>query len=111
MTGAIYAIITVLAWGTWLAPSQNVPLKNQQIRTFYVTLAVLIMSLLVAVVGGVGTLTARSFWLPFPWRPDLGGQRTVRVHWHKSLGYGQGYGHMVTFEHSGFHRLGHAAFW
>jgi glucose uptake protein len=65
MTGAIYAIITVLAWGTWLAPSQNVPLKNQQIRTFYVTLAVLIMAGLVAVVGGVGTLTARTFWLPF----------------------------------------------
>jgi glucose uptake protein len=65
MTGLIYAIITVLAWGTWLAPSQNVPLKNQQIRTFYVTLTVLVMALVVALAGGVGTLTAKLFWLPF----------------------------------------------
>ena len=65
MAGLIYAIVTVLTWGTWLAPSQNVPLKGQQIRTFYVTLAALLLALLVALVGGVGTLTARSFWLPF----------------------------------------------
>jgi glucose uptake protein len=65
MAGLIYAIVTVLAWGTWLAPSQNVPLKSQQVRTFYVTLAVLLLALSVALAGGVGTLTARSFWLPF----------------------------------------------
>ena len=65
MAGLIYAIVTVLAWGTWLAPSQNVPLKGQQVRTFYVTLAVLLLALSVALAGGVGTLTARSFWLPF----------------------------------------------
>ena len=32
MLGIFYAVITVLAWGTWLAPSQNVPFKNQQIK-------------------------------------------------------------------------------
>jgi glucose uptake protein len=32
MLGIFYALITVLAWGTWLAPSQNVPFKNQQIK-------------------------------------------------------------------------------
>ena len=53
MAGLIYAIVTVLAWGTWLAPSQNVPLKGQQVRTFYVTLAVLLLALSVALAGGV----------------------------------------------------------
>jgi glucose uptake protein len=65
MASVIFAIVTVLCWGTWLAPSQNVPLKGQQIRTFYVTLAALLLAVLVALVGGVGTLTAASFWLPF----------------------------------------------
>jgi len=65
MLGLIYSVVTVLAWGTWLAPSQNVPLKGQQTRTFYVTLAVLGMAAVVAFTQGVGTLSARTFWLPF----------------------------------------------
>jgi len=30
MLGIFYALITLLAWGTWLAPSQNVPFKNRR---------------------------------------------------------------------------------
>ena len=65
MTPTAYAIVTVLAWGLWLAPSQTVPLKGQQTRTFYVTLAALLMAVAGALVQGVGSLTALEFWLPF----------------------------------------------
>jgi hypothetical protein len=33
MKGIIFAIITVLAWGAWLAPSQKVQFANPQIKT------------------------------------------------------------------------------
>ncbi len=62
--GIIYAVITVLAWGTWLAPSQKVPMKGQQTRTFYVTLAVLILALIASVFVGFEGLNATTFWFP-----------------------------------------------
>ncbi len=65
MLGLLFAVITVLAWGSWLAPSQNVPMKGQQTRNFYVTLAVLILAVVVAFVRGTQTLTWDVFWLPF----------------------------------------------
>jgi len=63
--GIIYALITVLAWGTWLAPSQNVPMKGQQTRTFYVTLAAMIMALIASVFVGYEGLNSSTFWFPF----------------------------------------------
>ena len=63
--GIIYAVVTVLAWGTWLAPSQNVPMKGQQTRTFYVTLAVLLMALVVSLFTGFEGLNATTFWFTF----------------------------------------------
>jgi glucose uptake protein len=65
MSGFIYAAITVLAWGLWLTPSQNVPLRGQQTRTFYVTLTVLLLALVGALVQGLPSFTAAQFWLPF----------------------------------------------
>lgn len=65
MIGIIYAVLTVLAWGTWLAPSQNVPMKGQQTRTFYVTLAVLFMALVASLFVGFEGLNATTFWFPF----------------------------------------------
>jgi glucose uptake protein len=65
MTGLLFAAITVLAWGTWLAPSQHVPMKGQQTRTFYVTLAVLGLTIGVAVFKGFAGLTVKTFLLPF----------------------------------------------
>ncbi len=32
MLGIFWSIITVLAWGSWLAPSQNVSMKSQQAK-------------------------------------------------------------------------------
>ena len=66
MLGTLYAVITVLAWGTWLAPSQNVPFKNQQIKTFYVASASLVLAFFVtALQGGFSQITAEVFWPPF----------------------------------------------
>jgi glucose uptake protein len=65
MVGILYALITVLAWGTWLAPSQNVPLKNQQIRMFYVASANLLLASLISLGHGLEGLKAHGFWLPF----------------------------------------------
>jgi glucose uptake protein len=65
MLGILYALITVLAWGTWLAPSQNVPLRNQQIRMFYVATANLLLALSISFFHGLKDLTLDLFWLPF----------------------------------------------
>lgn len=65
VSATVSAIVTVLAWGLWIAPSQTIPFKGQQTRTFYVTLAVLLMAIVGALAQGVGELTAAQFWLPF----------------------------------------------
>lgn len=65
MTGIFWALVTVLAWGSWLAPSQNVPMKGQQTRTFYVTLAVMALAIIVGLFVGLETLTWSTFWFPF----------------------------------------------
>ena len=65
MLGIFYALITVLAWGTWLAPSQNVPFKNQQIKTFYVAIASLVLSCFVTLPQGFDQITPEVFWPPF----------------------------------------------
>lgn len=65
MLGALYAIITVLAWGTWLAPSQNVPFRSQQVKTFYVAAANLALALAALLVIGAQGLTWDVFWPPF----------------------------------------------
>jgi glucose uptake protein len=62
--GIIYALVTVLARGAWLAPSQNVPMKGQQTRTFHVTLAVMLLAAVVSIFVGFGGLNATTFWFP-----------------------------------------------
>jgi glucose uptake protein len=63
--GVFYAFVTVLAWGTWLAPSQRVVLGHQQIKTFYVASANLLLASLVAASQGFSPFTVRDFGLPF----------------------------------------------
>ena len=64
MNSLFYALITLLGWGTWLAPSQNVIFPNQQIKTLYVVVTNLFIAALVAFWrGGFGELTAGTFWL------------------------------------------------
>ncbi len=62
----LVALIPVLAWGTWLTPSQNVRFKNQQIKTFYVAVANLALAFVVTIaVNGFVQLTPTTFWPPF----------------------------------------------
>jgi glucose uptake protein len=64
--GIIYAIVTVLAWGTWLAPSEKVQLPNALARAFYIAVGNLILaSIVFVVVGGAGQLTRSAFLYPF----------------------------------------------
>jgi len=65
MLGALYAVITVLAWGIWLAPSQNIPFRSPLVRTFYVAAANLALATLVFGLQGFKGLTWDVFWLPF----------------------------------------------
>lgn len=61
----LYAIITVVAWGTWLAPSQNVRFSGQEVRAFYVTITNLLISAAIAGMTPVLTITGTAFWLAF----------------------------------------------
>jgi glucose uptake protein len=65
MLGILYALVTVIAWGTWLAPSQTIPFKNQQIKTFYVAAANLILATVIYFTQNIQTLTFATFWPPF----------------------------------------------
>ncbi len=65
MIGLIAAVVTVLAWGTWLAPSQNVPLRNQQARMFFVAAANLVLAAGAGLLHAPLVLRGAAFWLPF----------------------------------------------
>jgi glucose uptake protein len=64
--GILYALITVLAWGTWLAPSEKVVLPNAMSRAFYIAVGNIILSTLVLfTVADPSKLTAAVFLYPF----------------------------------------------
>lgn len=66
MLSFLYAVITVFAWGTWLAPSQKVSFPNQQIKNLYVVATNLGITTTIALWrGGVWELNAITFWLNF----------------------------------------------
>ena len=65
MPGLLYALVTVLAWGAWLAPSQKVVFRSQQVKTFYVAAANLALALAVLLLQGARGLTLSMFWPPF----------------------------------------------
>jgi len=63
MNSWFYAFITLLGWGTWLAPSQNVVFPSQQIKTLYVVITNLAIAAFVAFWrGGLDELSAGVFW-------------------------------------------------
>jgi glucose uptake protein len=63
--GLVFAVITVLAWGSWLIPSQHIPYRSLHVRTFYVGLANIALSFLVLVARGTLSQALQGFWLPF----------------------------------------------
>ncbi len=65
MIGALSALVTILAWGTWLAPSQNVSFRSQQVKTFYVAAANLVLAVVVALLQGGAAPSLAGLGLPF----------------------------------------------
>ncbi|MHC1781413.1 MAG: GRP family sugar transporter [Anaerolineaceae bacterium] len=65
MTTILIATLTVLAWGTWIAPMQNVRFKSQRVKTFYVACANLALTLVITLIRGYEALPAPAFWLSF----------------------------------------------
>lgn len=63
--GFIYACITVLAWGVWIAPSEKVTIPNPQTRSFYVSLGNLLLASIAILIVGPEKLTLDIFFLPF----------------------------------------------
>lgn len=59
------ALLTVLAWGLWLIPSQRVRLGSQQVRTFFVASTNLVLALVFAAALGSLSLSPEVFWPPF----------------------------------------------
>ena len=63
--GIIYAIITVMAWGSWLVPSQNVKFPNEQAKTFFVALCTTVITVIIVLIRGeLGQLASGGAWLP-----------------------------------------------
>lgn len=64
--GIVYALVTVLAWGTWLAPSEKVQLPNALARAFYIAVGNLLLATIVLfIVGGQSKLSWSIFLYPF----------------------------------------------
>lgn len=63
--GILYACITVAGWGLWLVPSQNIPFKNQNIKTLYITGTAMVAAFLVALSQNQLVTNPGGFWLPF----------------------------------------------
>lgn len=65
MPGLLSAIVTVVCWGTWLIVSQVVRFRSQQIRTFYIAAANLVMATGVYLIQGAPRMDAAVFWVAF----------------------------------------------
>lgn len=63
LSGLIAAVVTVLAWGSWMAPTQKMSAPNPIVITFYVALMTVATSALVAI--SLGQLSFRAFAGPF----------------------------------------------
>ena len=64
--GIIFAAVTALAWGAWLAPTQRIVFKSNSIRIFHITLSILVFTFLVMIfTGGFHGMTSRAFFLSF----------------------------------------------
>lgn len=63
--GFIYACITVVTWGIWIAPSEKVTIPNPQTRSFYVSFGNLLLATIALLLAGPGKLTSDLFLLPF----------------------------------------------
>lgn len=63
--GIVYAVVCVMAWGSWLVPSEKVKFPNEQAKTFFVALATTVIAFLVVLGRGeLGQLSTGVAWVP-----------------------------------------------
>jgi glucose uptake protein len=62
---ALYALLTVVSWGTWIGLAQTVRHRVQHVKTFYVTLGNLALSVVVLLAQRTSmSVDVGAFWLP-----------------------------------------------
>jgi glucose uptake protein len=72
--GVLFALLTVLAWGSWLVPVASVYFPSEQVKSFYVSLAAFLLALMVFLLRsllGFGQLAELMVWVS--WVPVAGG--------------------------------------
>lgn len=63
--GILYAVVCIMAWGSWLVPSEKVKFPNEQAKTFFVALATTMIAFLVVLGRGeLGQLSTGISWVP-----------------------------------------------
>jgi glucose uptake protein len=63
--GLIYAVICIMAWGSWLVPSEKVKFPNEQGKALFVALASTIIAFLIVLGRGeLGQLSSGIAWIP-----------------------------------------------
>jgi len=62
MTGLGWSLVTILAWGTWLAPLQLAGAVDERVKTLWITLGNLAAAVTVAAAWGFAGLTWEVFW-------------------------------------------------
>lgn len=61
----LYILITIIPWGTWIGLAQTIRFKNSHIKTFYVSLGNLILTLSVFLFQNQAFDVSKTFWLSF----------------------------------------------
>ncbi len=63
--GIIFALLCVMAWGSWLVPSEKVKFPNEQAKTFFVALTAMVLAVAAVLIRGeTGQLASGIAWVP-----------------------------------------------
>lgn len=62
----LFALLTIIPWGTWIGLSQSVKFKNNHIKTFYITASNLILAFVIVLFQyNSYQINFNIFWFPF----------------------------------------------
>lgn len=66
MTALLYAMVTVVSWGTWIGVAQWARVRANELRTCYVTIGNLVLAMVVLLARDeANQLSWKVFWPPF----------------------------------------------